>query len=67
MSGNASTPWIINSRPELSYEKYAEIAGANSQEELKSKMLAMEFDELRQLEVLILLRIIFHFCFISEI
>ena len=51
MSGNSSSPWIFNSRPELSFEKYAELAGASTQSELKSKMIEMDFDDLRQLEM----------------
>ena len=47
MSGNLSSPWIVNSRLEHSNNKYAEILSTTS-ENLKKTMLELDYDTLRQ-------------------
>ena len=52
MSGNLSSPWIVNSRLEHSNNKYAEILSTTS-ENLKKTMLELDYDTLRQVSTLI--------------
>lgn len=47
MSGNLSSPWIVNSRLDHSNNKYAEIFSTTS-ENLKKTMLKLDYDTLRQ-------------------
>ena len=49
MSGNLSSPWIVNSRLDLSNNKYAEIL-STTPENLKQSMLALDYDTLRQVK-----------------
>ena len=50
MSGNFSSPWVVNSRLDSCLVKYAAHAGVKL-DHLKEKMLAMTFEELRDLEM----------------
>ena len=50
MSGNFSSPWVVNSRLDSCLVKYAAHAGVEL-DHLKEKMLAMTFEELRDLEM----------------
>ena len=49
MSGNLSSPWIVNSRLDLSNNKYAKILSTTS-ENLKQSMLSLDYDTLRQVK-----------------
>ena len=49
MSGNLSSPWIVNSRLELSNKKYAEILSTTT-ENLKTSLLALDYETLRQVD-----------------
>ena len=49
MSGNLSSPWIVNSRLDLSNNKYAEILSTTSKN-LKQSMLSLDYDTLRQVK-----------------
>ena len=49
MSGNLSSPWIVNSRLEHSNNKYAEIL-STSTENLKKSLLTLDYETLRQVD-----------------
>ena len=49
MSGNLSSPWIVNSRLELSNKKYAEVLSTTT-ENLKTSLLALDYETLRQVD-----------------
>ena len=49
MSGNLSSPWIVNSRLEHSNNKYAEIL-STSTENLKKSLLKLDYETLRQVD-----------------
>ena len=49
MSGNLSSPWIVNSRLGHSNNKYAEIL-STTPKNLKKSMLALDYDTLRQVD-----------------
>ena len=50
MSGNASSPWVMNSRLTYCIENFKKITKTNSAEELKNKLENISFDELREYE-----------------
>ena len=50
MSGNFSSPWVVNSRLETCRKKYAKAAQLD-QNQLEAKMKEMSFEELRNLEM----------------
>ena len=50
MSGNFSSPWVVNSRLDSCLAKYAANADVEL-DHLKEKMLSLTFEELRELEM----------------